>query len=358
MAFLDFNLKPNLFSLPKWVLLRILSFVYGILFQIWYSPYKKGSKKPYTPQKKTISIGNITVGGTGKTPMIDWLLGYCSKRKLVPAVLTRGYRSEGKDELRILNRQSALKTDRRVFGDEPWMLLQKHPQINIFVSQNRVDSAKKAEQNADLLLLDDGMQHLALNRSLNIVLVDCLAGFGNGQLLPLGPLREPLNNLERADVIIYTRTNLADPQRLQEIVKPFKKESASEFQSKLIPGEIVCSKNNEPISISELKDKSCRLFSGIGNPDSFSALINQLGCHVREHLVFSDHHIYNSKSVNQLKDYLKPDETDFYICTEKDWVKLEPIKDQLPEFWYLRVRLDIEEGFERMLDHHLLQHRD
>lgn len=220
MAFLDFNLQLTYKTLIKWLFLKLVSTLFRVLVSTRLLLYRLDIKKSYTSQKDLISVGNITMGGTGKTPMIDWLLRFFESKNLNAVVLTRGYKAERVEDIQILNRETATKNDHRRLGDEPWMLFKRHPQSTFFIGPDRVKSARMAEAHADLILLDDGMQHLRINRNLNIVLIDSLAGIGNGHLFPLGPLREPLNSLSRADVVVYTRTNLSSPKEVQKKSPP------------------------------------------------------------------------------------------------------------------------------------------
>jgi len=187
---LDFNVKFSSNHRVQWLGLGLLSLVYRSLLSLRNLAYKVGFAKGYRAGIPAISIGNITVGGTGKTPMVSWMIDFCEQNQLHPAVLTRGYKGERENEVEILNLETSKYKDPKVFGDEPWLLFKKHQQIPFYISPNRKAAAKLATATADLLLLDDGMQHLKLERDLEVVLIDASAGFGNGHLLPLGPLFE------------------------------------------------------------------------------------------------------------------------------------------------------------------------
>ena len=243
MSFLDSNLQPNRSNLGKWFLLKLLSIVYGCLIKFWLILYQSGVKTAYSPLKPTISIGNITVGGTGKTPMVDWFLKFLKEKKLSTCVLTRGYKAVGQPGIRVLDRSTAYQGNSRLFGDEPWLLFKKHPETTFYIYPDRAISARQAELKMDVLLLDDGMQHLRINRGINIILIDSLAGIGNGKILPLGPLREPLSGLSRADVVIYTRTNLASPQELKKVITAHLQPDTPQFNASFIPEKIMSSIN-------------------------------------------------------------------------------------------------------------------
>lgn len=348
---LDFNLRISDGKPARWLILKLLSMVVLILNTLWLALYRSGMKKSRKASKPVISIGNITMGGTGKSPMIDWILEYVKGRNIRPAVLTRGYKAEKAAGVKILDAQSAETGDSRTFGDEPWLIHKRHPDIRLYISPDRTASSRLAEKEADLLLLDDGMQHLKLNRDLNVVLIDSLSGIGNGQLFPLGPLREPLHSLSRADVIVFTRSNLAPAEPLLNRLQPFIPQSAAQYRSRYIARGLVRSSDGIMEEPDGIKAKRCFLFSGIGNPRSLEEIVSQLEGKIADHLVFSDHQDYDDPSLQIIRERIAKTEPDMVICTEKDWVKLERRRDRLPEFYWLKMKMEIDRGFEQHLDH-------
>ncbi len=281
--------------------------------------------------------------------MTDWLLHHYQERNITPAVLTRGYGAKRTEKIQVLDTSTASKGSHSNFGDEPWLLHQHHPNLQFYVSSDRVGASLIAEKKADLLILDDGMQHIRLRRNLNLVLIDCVSGFGNGHLFPLGPLREPIQNLKRADAIIFTRSNLSSSQHLKDQIRGFIPENLPLFDSIYSPSELVNSTDKQSISPSSLDMKDCLLFSGIGNPAAFEKTVHGLGCNILSHFVFSDHQEYNEHLIDDLKGNLERAQQCYAICTEKDWVKLEQFVDVLPTFWVLKMKVEIEEGFEDFL---------
>lgn len=350
MLTLDFNLKFGRSGLSKWIVLGFLSLLYRFLVELWLFLYRSGLKNAYHCHKPLISVGNITVGGTGKTPLIDWFLTFCAERNLSAAVLTRGYKSDDKRDLKILDQQTASTGNARQFGDEPWLLFKSHPQALFYIGADRVDSARQAAEKADLLLLDDGMQQLRIDRSLNIVLIDSLSGIGNGKLLPLGPLREPLRSLARADIVIYNRSDLVAPAAIREQITPFLKPGTESFCAEFLPETLVSSRSGKILTSRELARKRCLLFSGIGNPQSFALTVQQTTAVIADHLVFEDHCRYDAKELSRLRRFIQDNTHDFVICTEKDWVKLEEHRFQLPEFWHLKMKLKLEQGFGKRIE--------
>ncbi len=281
--------------------------------------------------------------------MISWLLDLCADQEIPSAVLTRGYKSDNDGKLIILNQDQNLHCSPAICGDEPWMLARRHSSAIIYVSSNRVESAKVAEKNSKLLLLDDGMQHLQLKRDLEIVLVDTVAGFGNHCLLPFGPLREPLDSLKKADIIIYTKTNLRDSSGMRDIVSPYLKANTLECDSQYLPWYLVSSGKGDKIPCEQLENKRCLLFSGIGNPQGFEEVIKSLNGEIVNHLIMGDHQVYSQKSLLSLQEFILTARFDFVICTEKDWVKLKEKKMEIPEFYYLEMKLVNEERLNNYL---------
>lgn len=350
MSFFDANLRFTGKTFGKWLFLKGISLIYLFLIKIWLLTYSFGFRKGARVDKKVISVGNLTVGGTGKTPMIDWLLDFCEAEKIEAVVLSRGYKAKREEELQILNRESASSGSCENFGDEPWFLFQNHQNFNFYVSPNRVLAATQAEKKADLILLDDGMQHLKLDRDLNIVLVDTVAGLGNRSILPLGPLREPLSGLKRADIVVYTKTNLKNSKELRKELEPWLPEKTREFDSSFLPLSLISSENEKTISPEDLDKKRVLLISGIGNPLGFEKSIRNLGAEVVNHLILEDHQVYDQELIDKIRAFIGDSERhDLVVCTEKDWVKLVLFKEYLPEIFRIRMKMVLEEEFVKLI---------
>lgn len=349
MQFLDFDLKLSRRNGPKWVGLGSLSLIYKSLVWVRKGLYKIGIKKRYKAKTGVISIGNITVGGTGKTPMISWMIQFCQREKIKAAVLTRGYKAQRKEHVEILNRETSKTKGQDVFGDEPWLLYQNHQEVSFYVSPDRIAAAKLAVDTSELLLLDDGMQHLKLVRDLEIVLLDSTAGIGNGRLLPLGPLREPLNSLKRADVVIFTKTNLNSSKDLRDKLSQYILPHIKQYDSTYLPTTLFSSKDGQSHRVENLNGKKCLLFSGIGNPMAFVNVVEKSGGNVVNHLVMEDHHLYTKESIEKIRLFASRNSHDYLLCTEKDWVKLESFAMDLPHFYCVKMKMEIEKDFEAWL---------
>ena len=197
---------PEASNFPH-ALLRLLSVIYGFLVRFRLVLYQKEWLRSRHPGVPVISVGNLTVGGTGKTPLVSFLTQSAKDAGFKPAIISRGYRNRSQSKIQRVRFCENSVVDAAVFGDEPTMLAKDNPEIPVYVSPSRVDAAKMAKEWDDpgLLILDDAYQHLAIARDLNLLLVDAERGFGNKQLLPLGPLREDLESVGRADAVAVTQ---------------------------------------------------------------------------------------------------------------------------------------------------------
>ena len=173
--------------------------------------YTKGWLKTYRPNTPVISVGNLTVGGTGKTPVVDLLSRELQSRKIKPAILSRGYGRKNTDTQKRLRFCEKKHADPYLFGDEPYMLAMRNPEVPVYVDSSRKAAADSAEKhdNPDVLVLDDAYQHLAIHRDLNLLLIDAERGLENRNLIPYGILREPASQWIRADAIIVTKADIS-----------------------------------------------------------------------------------------------------------------------------------------------------
>jgi tetraacyldisaccharide 4'-kinase len=272
-----------------------------------------------------ISVGNLVVGGTGKTPLTVWLSNYLRTLGWNPAILSRGYKRRDSAIARVpFTAESSQEVLQ--FGDECVLMARKARPVSVWVGQDRLSAGKLAIETvgADMLILDDGFQHLVLERNLDLVLLDALNPFGNGSLLPLGPLREPPAHLERADAIVLTRAE--DPQ----------KSSETRFKiNSLLPGKPVYScihrltelrtgLDAQRIPLEALRGRNAIAFAGIARPESFTHLLQKAGIVVTRSFDFPDHYQYQEADMAMLINAMKENDTPFIITTEKDMVRLQP----------------------------------
>jgi tetraacyldisaccharide 4'-kinase len=322
-------------------LMRLLLYVQAVAV---YKPiinlrnrlYDKQWLKSYRLGVPVICVGNITAGGTGKTPMVVWLCRYLLQHGKKVALLSRGYKGSNKTG-----------------NDEIQMIRQTLPEVPVVIDPDRVRGGKKAieKYHPDIIVLDDGFQHRRLRRDLDIVMIDCTCPFGYEAVLPRGLLREPLEQLRRADAIVLSRADLIGADELDAI------------KNRLNAGEtgklIACCRHqpkalfrsdDEEIPLSELSGRKVAAFCGIGNPESFPATLNQLGAKVIARKFLPDHVNYNETIVSQLKQWRRDSGADWLMTTHKDWVKLKqfPAVRKWRELHWLKIELDITEGREQL----------
>ena len=255
-----------------------------------------------------ISIGNITVGGTGKTPFVIMLCRLLKSMQIKPGILIRGYKSRNPEH-----------------SDEVTLYRNLLPEVRVYPGKNRVISAMEAvKDGVDVLVLDDGFQHLKLMRNMDVVLLDARTPFGGGRVVPGGMLREPLMNLKRASILVLTRVDQVAPEKLEQLQKTLKQ---------LAPNVPILQSTHRPSRFYDMTGRSHDLqelagmpvvaISGIGQPEAFAETLTELGAEVREVVEFADHNAYTaaqfSKALTKVDPALTP------IITEKDAVKLNQV---------------------------------
>ncbi|MDD5771473.1 MAG: tetraacyldisaccharide 4'-kinase, partial [Candidatus Omnitrophica bacterium] len=321
-------------------LLYILSLVYGLAVAVISAFYRV---RPRRLRCKVISVGNITLGGTGKTVLVQCLAEKLNRKGRRIAVLTRGYK-----------RNPGL-AGREGMGDEPAMLKDKLPYAAVIVDKNRLRGASRAarEYNADTLILDDGMQQWKIYKDLEIVTIDAENPFGNLRLLPAGFLREPLSALRRADVFVLTNLGPGcDTPAIAKRLRGLNPRALLAEARHCAEGFRDLGSPNAILNPDAFKGRSALAFSGIGNPGSFEETLSSLGVNIAEALRFADHHDYSRKDLEHILSLAKDRGLDIIVTTEKDAVKVSRLKTGRTGIFSLNVRLRItknEAEFDRRL---------
>lgn len=347
MVFFD-EIKKGIFykdARPHfWLILSPLlffSFFYGIILKIRPLIYSTGIIKKRRLSANVISIGNLTVGGTGKTPMVIAIAELLIKHGKKPAILSRGYKSKEEGNLKIVSDGKDIKLDPASAGDEPYLMAERLKNVPVLICSDRYESGSYAVESfgADTIILDDGFQNLALKKDTDILLIDAMNPFGNGYLLPRGILREPLSAIKRADIIVITRSdnsvdinNLIDTIRLYNSLAPL-------FKAIYELSMLINIKSGRTVDLRTLKNKPVAIFSGIANPASFSNLIKSLGANIVNEAIFTDHQIYTLKDIERIINNKK--EAEMIITTEKDAVKIRGMTDNDIGLWALRADVKI-----------------
>ena len=314
--------------------------------------YRRGWLKTRRLTRPVISVGNLTTGGTGKTPLVAYLAETLLKQGWKPAILTRGYgRRSGSDLLCIAPGPERTANPREV-GDEPALLARQFPQVPIVVCADRYRAGREAEDrfNLDVHILDDGFQHLALARDLDIVTLDTTQELSDWALLPAGPLREPLSALERAHVVVLTRARLGDAWTLEGEIR------RRNSQAMLIPSVTeLCGMLNlvtsERYAAEAWRGKKVFAFAGIGNPRAFFANLETWGLSLAGQAVFRDHHVYGPREISRLCTRGLAAGAEALVTTQKDTMNFPaPWKADIPVLACVtRIKLRDEESFEDVL---------
>jgi tetraacyldisaccharide 4'-kinase len=311
------------------VFLSCLSSLYGIALKIRRAAYALRIRSRYRPTIPVISVGNLTAGGTGKTPLVALVVNTLRRAGHRPVILSRGYKASGpkNDEASVLERLA--------------------PGVPNLLGKNRVKNARKAvmELGATALVLDDGFQHWRIARDLDIVAVDALNPFGFGRLLPRGLLREPTRALRRAHLFVVTHSDQVAPP-MRELLK-------ATLQTQ-IPGvplalsrhkveDVLRSGTGEVKKASAIKGKDVLAFCGIGNPRSFEATVRQLGGNPKMFMALGDHQHYPLYLLAKIEEAAEKLGVDAIVTTEKDAVKFDFWKGPRPVY-VVRITLEIIEG--------------
>jgi len=302
--------------------LWLLSLVYLAGIALRNARYRVFRGAVRRAERPVISVGNITTGGTGKTPMTAWIAQWLAKRDRIVGILTRGYRGRlvrFSDE----SRDNAV-SQWRMESDEAALLARLCPKAIVVIDPDRVAGAERAtSRGAEVLVLDDGFQHRRLGRDLDIVLVDATAAFGFGYALPRGLLREPLRGLRRAGLIILTRSDLVSDDKRRRLLEAIARMSGGRpiiVARHHIPG--FADVKGRPIAEVDAQAMQAVLFAGLGHFDPFRESIERLGATVVAAYQYPDHHDYSDDEIAQLNDVCSQLDANALITTEKDAVKL------------------------------------
>jgi len=316
--------------------LAFLSVLYSIVVRLRNLLYSTGILKSYAVKAIVISVGNITTGGTGKTPLVIWLTKLITQKNVRCAILTRGY-----------------KTSTKKLRDEPAILTKNCPDAQVFVNPDRLEAARRAVEkfNAQVLVMDDGFQHRRLRRDLDIVTIDATCPFGYGKILPAGLLREQPSALRRAQAAVITRVDQVEPARLRQIENELRSINPRLILARSIHSP-VCARGLQGVQIplSQLRDKRIFAFCGIGNPEAFFRTLEDLGLNLLDSKAFNDHQNYNQRCLNDIYEYARYLDAELILTTDKDWTKIAPASRarEIP-LMYLVVELKLVEGADRLI---------
>jgi len=299
-----------------------------------------------------LSLGNLTMGGTGKTPLTDFCLKYFQRRKVKTAVVSRNYKAQVQDAAEVdLKHENAAA----YFGDEPVLLAERNPHVHFFVGPIKYETAVYAmeKQNPALVVIDDGFQHRKLHRDVDIVILDATESLANYACVPVGRAREPWEALSRATAFVITKVNLASPKQMDALM-----EKLRPFGKLIVPMSYEIMRlhplqGGPEKALENMKNAKVLLISGIAQPSSFEKSLEKFSVQILKHESFRDHHPYTAADVARLVEVWKSLGKPEIITTEKDFVKLKALWPKEVPLWYspLEVKIQAEEdGFYEILD--------
>ncbi len=316
-----------------YIILVALSKMYSVIIRLRNILYDRHIFKIHRAEAVVISIGNITAGGTGKTPIVEWLCNEIKKdirpqtkdhrqKDYKLAILTRGYKTT-QNPVQSEAEGSKLKTQNYI--DEPALLAENCPEVKVVINPKRVIGASEAigKYNSNVLIMDDGFQHRRLARNLDIVTIDATCPFGYGKIIPAGLLREPLNSLKRANAAVITRCDQVSEAKLMKIEQQLQNIKPELPIARSIHAAVhIKTIDNRKISLEEYKNRKVFAFCGIGNPDSFVNTLKNMNYDVADAKIYDDHHNYTDFCLADLTKQSQNLGAEIMLTTQKDFTKI------------------------------------
>ena len=330
--------------------------VYSIAMRLRESMYTKGVLRSYKFALPVISVGNLTLGGTGKTPVVQHVARLLQGQGYRPAVVSRGYGGQARGRFNIVSDGTQIILDAVAAGDEPRFLAETLPGVPVLTAVVRRLAVQQASaMGADVVILDDGFQHLQVARDINLVLFNADRLAGNSRVFPGGELREPIVALHRATHFILTGVNARNTERARQfsVLLREKFPHADIWQTKYVPGGIVRlseSANLEPVADTLHEGLSVFAFCGIARPASFQQSLQEQGVRLAGFRPLADHQVYSERLLDSLLVESRRLKVDCLVTTEKDLVKLAPLAHLLSVPLYgVRMRVQAEAMFDQTI---------
>jgi len=324
-----------------------LGHLYGVAMKARRALYHSGRWRVNELPAPVVSVGNLTTGGTGKTPLVEWIARDLARTGRRVCILTRGYGRQSAGTRVVVSDGKEIISNAMEAGDEPLLLAETLKGLASVISDaDRVSAAHWAFENlhSRVFVLDDGFQHLRVARDLNILTIDATNPWGNRKLLPAGILRESPAELARADCIVITRAD--DPNTIEELRREIVAQSDGPiFCSRMkLKGGLrpVCGEPGQPlIAGEEIRESKVAAFCGLGNPESFFSLLRRDGYRLAHNQVFRDHHTYTQSDINHVVRDSIARGAQFLLTTAKDEVKLRSLEFELP-CYCVDISIEIE----------------
>jgi len=341
---------------PLSILLRPLALLYCGIVQFRNKLFDLQIFRPWKSPIPVVSIGNLSVGGTGKTPLVDWIVKYYLSIGCKPVIVSRGYLRESKGVQLVSDGQRILLNSKEA-GDETAMLAWNNPDAIVIVAKKRKDAVTYitnhfAKRMPSVIILDDAFQHRQIDRTLNIAIINAAEPFLNAKMLPEGRLREPLKNLSRANLIVLNK--ITDKKKADTIMKELEKNGTPIVKARPKIGELICFSGESNTLDKVLFEEKINVFAfaGIASPESFIESLRKEGVNVTAYRFFHDHEPYSVKKLRSVRREAEKKGLSL-ITTEKDYFRilghpeLIRIITTMP-CYYLKIETDIFEGRETM----------
>lgn len=327
-----------------------LACAYTAGLKLYLFPYRTGLRKQARLPCPVISIGNISVGGTGKTPLVQRVCEFLTARGVKVCVLSRGYRGANEHGMAVVSTETRVELDARSAGDEAYLLARSLPGVPVLVGKDRRKSGALAWERfkPDAIILDDGMQFYQLRRDLEIAALNAARPFDNGWTFPRGLLREPPSHLRRANCVVITHADQVEAEKitaLQERLKRLSPRAALYTASYAVEGLRALDRSPAP-PLGWLRGRRVASFCALGNPALFEAQLERAGAELACRFRFPDHHSPTAGELQKIIPEACAQGAEAMIVSEKDAVKLPPLGRPLPFYALVaRLRLDEEATF-------------
>lgn len=334
----------------KSIVLPPLSLLYGAVTRTRLSLYRRGTFQTTKLDRPVISIGNITTGGTGKTPLVEYVARTIASHGKKVCILTRGYGRKDPHLQVIVSDGYGVLASPSEAGDEPYLLATKLTGMAAVISSaDRIAAGREAikDFSTDCFVLDDGFQHLRLARDLNVVTIDATNPWGGGRLLPHGRLRESVEGMSRADCVVITRCDQVESV-----------DALREDIARLTGGKLIFESQMRMVRVSPLKNGGESLappvrvgaFCAVGNPASLFNMLRRAGYEIAVERAFTDHHVYSQEEIDAISRAAKDVGAEVLITTAKDAVKLRALSFSIPCYVVeIEIAIDDANKFERLI---------
>jgi len=331
---------PEIFDAPAArTILALPAMAYRAAVGLRNALYDSGRLPAHRLPCRVISIGNLTVGGTGKSPLTSWVASMLRESGYRVGVVSRGYGRTGARSAILVSDGKSILAEPRQAGDEPYLIARDNPAVPVAVGADRVEASRLLLRAAalEVIVLDDGFQHRRVARDVDLLLVDGRDPWGNGRMLPSGPLREPIASIARADACVLTRSDGHSPAGALAALERYNP-GAALFHCRLEPRAFV-RPDGESIGPASLKGFAAYAFSGIARPERFEEDLRSLGIRLAGTRRFFDHHRYRGGDLEQLARAARLCGADVLVTTEKDLVRIVETPEGSPPLYALAIQV-------------------